>query len=221
MDEWLRIIFWFIVGLLIGLSCCLLVGCASDPTTRPSHPIRRTSTISPPSLSEAIQTTMGGYLSNPRLPHYRMIIEPNGDWTFVISPSGVSHTTCKDSAIAISNVLTFNGTSNPNDTTSTYLAFWRQPEWEWPQYGMVTLRYYAHWWIAECCDSLGSRFPSYDAGPLIKGEYMLSVYGDCNAAMKRRVTMWPDSLIPGPPWLLREQLSLRDEKVRSDASTRW
>ena len=42
-------------------------------------------------------------------------------------------------------------------------------------------------------------------GILIRGFYILNVLDPCNAAARHEVVMWPDSIPPAPPWLLKSR----------------
>ncbi|UCG11959.1 MAG: hypothetical protein JSU72_15795, partial [Deltaproteobacteria bacterium] len=54
--------------------------------------------INPPTMS-LTQMPPGDWWSVPRLPAYTMTIQPNGDWSFTVAPSGVNHLTCLDTAL--------------------------------------------------------------------------------------------------------------------------
>jgi hypothetical protein len=184
---------------LILLAGTAMLGCGVDSPARPGTPHPSTATGPAESIWPSEWT------NNPRLPRVTVSWQADSIWMAVVQPvidgTTLALVVCSDTVLALHPRMEFQGFA-VKDSNSVLRDTWEAADGPIVQWGFLELWPQPQWWVSECCDSLGNRFPSYNVGPLLRGRIVFSAGAPCWASRTFPVTVWPDS-IPAPPWLLK------------------
>jgi len=159
---------WLAVMVLAAVML-LLTGCGAAPDT-----------VTQPGPDAALRVehpgayalaTEGAYSNAPRLPRVNVVIASDGSWVADVGP--VPGFTCQGVPYAVRQPMYFQGTGAV-DTTAHLLDFWQSAVNGWPAYGYFEADYRQSW-------------PARDTVlvGLIEGRWIMSVYGECQAAQER------------------------------------
>lgn len=164
--DWVLAV-WLAVMILAAV-VLLLTGCSAEsPTvTRPERPDLHTET--PGEAEPAIE---GHYHNTPRHTRVNVVIASDGTWEADVGP--VPGFACQEVKDGVRQPMYFSGTGAV-DTTAHLLDFWQSEVEGWPAYGYFEADY-RHSWPARDTVLVG----------LIEGRWIMSVYGECQAAKSR------------------------------------